>query len=327
MAGAGQKDLAIGIDIGATKIAAALVDRQGVVVERRRMATCACAGPAAVIERVADVARDLLDAASAPVAGIGVGTPGYVDPEAGVVTNAVNLGWDKVNLVEDLDDRLSKGPAKNSEIWAENDANVMALGEYHYGAAQQCGHFIYASIGSGLGSGIVVDHKLVSGADFRAADLGHLALDPGGRPCACGLRGCVETVVSGPGILASAREFLAGGDPSILAQVRRLTPEVVVEAARTGDPLAVSVFDYTAQWLGQAFACSVALLNPQRIVIGGGMGLAAFDLLNTGIWQEFERRIIPFSYANLEIVRSQVHSSAVGASSLVWHAIQDGHAG
>ncbi len=314
-----QQQLAIGVDVGATKIAAALVDRGGGVIAERRTATAPAGGPSAVIQRIASLARELLDDAPAPVSGIGVGTPGYVDPAAGVVTNAVNLGWDRVHLV----DELRAGIDAHLDILAENDANVMALGEYHYGAARACANFIYASIGSGLGSGIVVDCRLVSGADFRAAELGHLSLDPAGRQCACGLRGCVETVVSGPGILATAREFLTSGATSTLADEPGLTPEQVLHAARDGDALALAVFDHTASWLGQALSACVALLNPERIIIGGGMGLAAFDLLTPGVHAEFERRIIPLSYANLRIVPSQVHSSAVGASSLVWHSLQD----
>lgn len=313
---------ALGVDVGATKIAAALVDRRGDVVSESRTATRAENGSGAVIERVASLAHELLEAAPGPVAGIGIGTPGYVDPVAGVVTNAVNLGWDSVNLIERLGSRLDT----DLEIWAENDANVMALGEYHYGAAKGCANLVYASIGSGLGSGIIVDHRLVAGADFRAAELGHLSLDPKGRTCACGLRGCVETVVSGPGILATAQELLAKGQASKLAGIQALTPEHVLECALDGDALALAAFEYTAQWLGIALAACIALLNPARVVIGGGMGLAAFDLLEPGVYRELGRRTIADSFANLEIMRSQVYSSAVGASSLVWHRVEQRHA-
>jgi glucokinase len=320
--GPASSQLAIGIDVGASKIAAALVDRHGKVVNERRTATCSAEGPMAVIDRMAGLARRLIDSAPAPVAGIGIGAPGYVDSVAGVVRNAVNLGWDEVRLVDELRSRLDG----DLGVWAENDANVMALGEYHYGAAAGCGNFVYISIGSGLGSGIMVDHKLVAGAAFRAAELGHLSLDPEGRQCACGLRGCVETVVSGPGILTTAQELLASGAASSLQDVDGLTPEHVLQAAMDGDPLAVSVFRHTAQWLGEALSACVILLNPGRIVIGGGMGLAAFDLLVPGALYELSRRVVADSCADLQIVRSQVHSSAVGASSLVWHANQDRHA-
>jgi len=311
--------LAIGIDVGATKIAGALVDRDGKVVAEQRTLTRVTEGPSVVIERIASVARELQTVSPAPVAGVGVGTPGYVDPHNGVVSYAVNMNWRDVYVVGELAAYLD--PAMG--IYVENDANVMALGEYYYGAAHGIGNFVYASIGSGLGSGIMADHRLVHGSDFRAAELGHLSLDTQGRLCACGLRGCVETVVSGPGILATAKDYLARGQASVLNEMTELTPEHVLRAAlEQQDALALSVFNYTAEWLGQALAACVALLNPARFVIGGGMGLAAFDLLKPGVTRELERRVIGDSFANTAIVRSQVHSSAVGASSLVWHAAE-----
>jgi glucokinase len=165
--------LAIGVDAGATKIAAALVGRSGDVMAERVTPTLAADGPPAVIRRIAALAEELLQEADAPVAGIGVGTPGYVDPATGVVTNAVNLGWSQVSLVKTLREHLGD----ERPILAENDANVMALGECYYGSAVDCAHFVYVSIGSGLGSGLVADRRLISGVDHRAAELGHLSLD------------------------------------------------------------------------------------------------------------------------------------------------------
>ena len=306
------KQFAIGIDVGATKIAGALVDRHGNIAAEQRTLTLVTEGSSAVIDRIASVAQKLESMSPTPVAGIGVGTPGYVDPHNGIVSYAVNMNWRNISVGGELAARL------------ENDANVMALGEYYYGAAQGIGNFVYASIGSGLGSGIMADHRLVHGSDFRAAELGHLSLDTQGRLCSCGLRGCVETVVSGPGILTTAIEYLARGQASTLSEITELTPEHVLRAAlEQQDALALSVFDYTAEWLGQALAACVALLNPARFVIGGGMGLAAFDLLKPGVSRELERRVIRDSFVNTDIVRSQVHSSAVGASSLVWHAAEE----
>lgn len=309
--------LAIGIDVGATKIAGALVDRKGKVYAERRAPTLVHQGPTAVIQRIADLVRELREDSFHEIAGIGIGSPGYVNPHAGVVAYAVNMDWHDVDVVAELRNCLDN----DSEIFAENDANVMALGEYTYGAAKGRSNFVYVSIGTGLGSGIIVDGHLVHGNDFRAAELGHLSLDVEGRRCACGLRGCVETVVSGPGILLTARELLATGMASYLQQSDELTPETVLRAAiDEQDALALAVFEHTASWLGQALAVCIALLNPSCFVLGGGMGLAAFDLLVSGMNRELERRVIAESFANLDILRSQVYSSAVGASSLVWYA-------
>lgn len=315
--------LAIGVDVGATKIAAALVNARGEVIDEARAFTEAKFGPQGVIARIAAVARGLIDVAPAPVAGIGLGTPGYVDPVAGVVRNAVNLGWQEIALAAALREQLGPGVG----IWVDNDANVQALGEVHYGAAQGCTNFVYIGIGSGLGSGIFVDGRLIAGDTFTAAEMGHLVLDPDGRLCACGLHGCVETVVSGPGILATARDLIAAGAVSNrLADPAHLTPEAVLAAAQAGDPVAARVYAETARWLGIAFAAYVAILNPARIVIGGGMGRPAFDLLVPGALAELRRRVPALTYAGLTVVPSQVTSSAVGASSLVWQARQHGHA-
>ncbi len=244
---------------------------------------------------------------------MGVGIPGYVDPAAGVVRNAVNLGWQELDLTARLHARLGL------EVWIGNDANVLALGEYAFGAAQGCTNFVYISIGSGLGSGIVLDGRVLSGATSAAAELGHISFDPdGGRPCPCGLRGCVETVVSGPGVLATAREHLARGERSTLHDTAALTSEQVLQAARAGDPLALAVFAETAVWLGMVFATCVVMLNPARIVIGGGLGQAAFDLLVPGAMAELGRRVTAQSCAHLQVVPSQISAGAVGASSLVW---------
>ncbi len=307
--------LAIGIDVGATKISAALVDKDGAVLIERRTMTLVNDGADAVVGRMARLARELQQTAPERIAGIGVGTPGYVDPSRGVVAYAVNMNWRDVSLVEMLERQLQS----DIPVHVDNDANVLALGEYYYGAAKNCGDLVYVSIGSGLGSGFLVDHRLVHGVEFRAAELGHLPLDLEGRACPCGLRGCAETVVSGPGILATARELLRERKSS-LRRVSQLTPEDVLSAAQEGDTMAIDAFAFTGQWLGHALAICATLLNPSRIIIGGGMGLAAFDYLVPGALQEMRRRCIAGSITSLEIVRSQVHSSAVGASSLVWHS-------
>ena len=308
--------LAIGVDVGATKIAATLADRRGHVLAEERALTLAAEGAAAVVARIAEAVRSLQQAARGPVSGIGVGIPGYIDPAAGIVRNAVNLGWQELDLAARLHREL------DLDVWVGNDANVLALGEYYFGAAQDCPNFVYISIGSGLGSGIVLDGRLIIGASYAAAELGHLSLDPAGRLCACGLRGCVETVVSGPGILATAREHLARGEPSTLHNTVDLTPEQVLQTALDRDALAMAVFAETAAWLGLAFAACVVMLNPERIVIGGGLGDAGFDLLVPGALAELSRRVTAQSCANLQVVPAQVTAGAVGASSLVWQARQ-----
>lgn len=308
-------ELAIGIDVGATKIAAALVTRHGDVLAEERLATAAKAGPDAVVARIVTAIDLLRAAAPGGVSGVGIGTPGYVDPVEGVVRNAVNLGWQEVALAR----QVQAGLAVPLPVWVDNDANVQALGEVSFGAARGLDPVVCVTIGSGLGSGIVVNGRLVSGATHSAAEMGHLSLDPEGRLCACGLRGCVETVVSGPGLVKTARELLQKSYfHTLLTNSDTLTAEEVVAAARREDSVALEALEFTARRLGIAFAAFVAILNPAAIVVGGGLGHSAYAWLIPGAQAELARRVAHPSYAGLQIVPSQVMSSAVGASSLVW---------
>lgn len=303
---------AIGVDIGATKVAAALVAAGGETLLARQTATAPERGPAAVLDDVAVLIAGLRAEAPAAPLGAGVGTPGRVNARTGVVHDAVNLGWEEVHLVEELRARL---PAK-LPIWVQKDANAGALGEYYFGAARGCDDFVYMSVGSGLGGGVMSSGVLVTGAHWNAAELGHLSLDPEGRRCACGGRGCAETIVSGPGLVAEARERFER-EPGATAEP--LTSEAIVTAARAGDEAALAAVADAGRALGIVMAACVAILNPGAIVVGGGLGLAAFDLLLPPARAEVQRRTLPASHDHLEIKPSRLRSSAVGAACLVWY--------
>ncbi len=309
-------DWAIGVDLGATKIAAALIDRSGQVVESSCIATAVAEGPEAVLERIAAQINALLERAPGTVDGIGIGSPGQVNPAEGVVRDAVNLGWREVHLVAGVRSRLEC----DMPIWIQKDTNAGALGEYFFGAARGCADLVYLTIGSGLGGGVITNGALVTGVTSSASEVGHLALDPThGRQCACGLRGCAETVVSGPGLIAVTREHLAARTSrSSLRDRSDLTTAAVIDAARSGDELAITAFDQVGQWLGTVIAVCVAVLNPAAIVLGGGLGLAAFDWLAPAAEHELHRRVLAKSYQPLSIVKSHLTSSAIGAACLVW---------
>ena len=167
---------------------------------------------------------------------------------------------------------------------------------------------------------MVANGRLVTGVSQNAAEIGHLSLDPGGSLCNCGNRGCAETIVSGPGLHALIEQFRTSGRyPTKLEAGRDLRTSQIVEAAREGDALAQAAIAEMSRWLGMAMAACVAWLNPERIVIGGGLGLAAFDLLLPGAQQELRLRTLAASYASLEIVPSTLASPSVGAASLAWY--------
>ncbi len=314
--------MAIGIDVGATKIAAALVSNDGIVHAARNEKTRVNDGAQVVIDQIAWLVKDLavslsldLDRNSISLLGVGIGIPGQVNSKDGIVRDAVNLGWGEVYLVDELQSRLEN----EFPVLIETDTNAGTLGEFIFGAARGCQDFVYMSIGSGLGAGLMIDGRLILGSTWKAAELGHISLDPNGLPCVCGLRGCVETIVSGSGMLNLVTQYISQGKyPTQLSKESELTTIAVVSAAHDGDNLALAVFSEMGRCLGIIISFCAALINPNLIVIGGGLGLTAFDLIIPAVWQEIKRRTMSSVYSELKIVSSKQVSSAIGAASMVF---------
>jgi glucokinase len=309
--------LAVGVDIGGTKIAFALVNEQGETVASEQLPTLPAEGSDAVINRLAVGIHLLLEKAQLPVAGIGVGCPGMVDPTTGMSYHAVNLGWKLVPLRDELRQRLGDG----LPIWMHNDVKAGAIGERYFGAARGCDDFIYLAIGTGLGGAAVSGGRLIRGDNFFPMDVGHLSFNPEGRLCGCGQHGCVEMYASGNGLVAGVREHQDRFPDSPLSGRNPLTTSDILQAAEAGDTLALAVLDEAALHLGMLLASSVAVLNPARLIIGGGLGAATFRWLLAGAQREMWRRVLPPLYEKLQIVQSQVSSSAVGAACLVWDGL------
>ena len=309
--------LAIGVDVGATKVAGVLADDSGCVLQELRRPTEASRSATAVIHTIGDVIQELLDFSPNRVMGIGIDAPGQVDPSAGTVRGAANLGWDDINLVQELQDYLSL----TVPIFVIRDAYAELLGEFYFGAGQGCSDLVYLGLGSGLGGGVMSNGRLISGATLNASEIGHLSLDINGNPCNCGLIGCAETVVSGNGVLATARAWMREQTISTtLVDCPMLSAEDILVAAKEGDELATAVISKAARWLGQIMAAYAIILNPARIIIGGGFGKAAFDLLLPEAIEELNQRALAMNRQHLEVVPSALASSALGASCLVWHS-------
>lgn len=313
-----MKTLAVGIDLGATKIAAALVGDDGTILATRQLPTAPVEGIDPVLNRLGAIANDLCrEANTLPgrLLGIGIGSPGLVDPQTGTVENAVNLGWDKVHLAREIQSRLEK----DLPIWVQKDANAIAIGEYVFGAAKNCPDFLHLTIGTGLGGGLLVGGHLVYGANKNATELGHISLDLQGRQCVCGLRGCAETYLSGQGLVAVCASLRASGQYQTSLTSADITSADILRAATSQDALALAALDEMGKRLGMVIAFCAAVTNPALVVIGGGLGLAAFDLIMPAARKELEARVLKASHINLRIVPSQQASSALGAASLVWY--------
>jgi glucokinase len=311
----------IGIDVGATKIAVVLVTTSGRVLAAKRENTLSDQGAERVIMKITGLTNELIqisngirDHSPSDLLGIGIGIPGQVNITTGVVRQAVNLGWDEVPLVS----QIQKGLVQEVPIAIDTDANASTLGEFYFGVARGCGDFVFLSIGSGLGAGLFVNGSLVTGTSWKAAELGHISLDTAGLPCKCGLRGCAETIVSGPGLLYLVEILLKEKQlKSQLSRVITLTPADVISAARRGDPLALNAFSEMGRCLGIVIAICASVTNPGKVIIGGGLGIACFDLLLCPVEEEISRRLLPSLYSHMKIVPSQLRNSAIGAACLV----------
>jgi len=316
-----SQTFAIGIDIGATKIASVLLAETGELIKSSQVHTLPQEGTQAIFDKVAEQILELAQQCPGVLAGIGIGSPGQVDSSRGVVYNAVNLGWTEVNLAEEITDRMEQ-QGKTVPVWIQKDANLNALGEYYFGACPGCHDFVYLGLGSGLGAGIISHGRLITGGDWYAADVGHLSIDPDGPLCVCGGRGCAEIVASGPGLIRVTQQLLASSPAgSQLSKKAEVTPADVLTAAKEGDTLSLEALATVGRALGIIMSACTAILNPTRFVIGGGLGVAGFDFIVPKAREELLRRTIPESRSLLEIVPSRVESPAIGSACLVWYAL------
>ncbi len=286
-----KSDTMIGFDVGGTTLKAALVS-EGKILETVTQPTLADAAAEETIENMVALIEQLKSKSQTPVKGVGMGMAGLIDAPAGVVITSPNLPrWKNVKLAEILSQKV------DLTVALDNDVRAMALGELNYGAGRGAQNMLCMTLGTGVGSAIIIDGQIYRGASLSAGELGHLMVVPqGGRTCGCGNRGCLETVAGTPGILNLAERFIERGlSPTLAksAQDQELTPKLIFEAAQAGDPGASEIWQEVGQWIGIALAGVVNFMNPERIVIGGGISHAGeflFEPLRRAIQRHaFER--------------------------------------
>lgn len=266
----------IGVDVGGTKIAAAVVDAGGGIVARRQVPT-ESDEPASIAAALLKVAREMKAAAPAAAA-VGVGAAGLVDVKRGVILGAPNIAYRNVPVRDSLSDRLGL------PVIVDNDANVAALAEATHGAGRGAGDQIMITVGTGIGGGIIIGGRIYRGHYGVGAELGHIVIDPDGPVCGCGNRGCWEAVASGNAIGRLARQRVEGGaGADLLAAVGgdldAITGEVVGEAAVAGSAFARDVVASIGRLLGIGLASIVNIFDPEVIVIGGGAAAGTGELL------------------------------------------------
>jgi glucokinase len=311
----------IGVDLGGTNIVAGAIREDGSdVVALRSEPTRADQGADAVIDRISRmidtvIAETIAQTGTrrADVIGIGVGAPGPLDRERGIVVTTPNLGWTNFPLRQVIAERT--GIATR----IDNDANCATLGEWWLGAAQGGRNVIGMTIGTGIGGGIILDGKLYHGSSDVAGEIGHATIDITGRLCKCGNYGCLEAYASGPSIAARAREAVTGDEESLLYRIvqgdlERITAANVYEAAKLGDEAAVDVVRETARFLGAGIANLLNIFNPDVVVIAGGVTQAGATLFEP-LRKEVRKRAFRPAVDSCRIVPGSLPGSAgvVGA--------------
>ena len=312
----------VGVDFGGTYTKVGVVNRSGRVAAMRRLSSGGFRRPSQFVDAVSATAEGLAAAVGtrpARLRGIGVGAPGSVDATRGIVRSMVNVpGWRDVPLRRLLERRLGCRCA------VDNDANCFALAEHRLGAGQGADEMIGVTLGTGVGGGLVFGGELYRGADGTAGELGHIVIDPRGGRCGCGRRGCLESWVGAAAIVRLGRRALrrgAGPLNALAARAGEVTPRLIGEAARAGDARARAIWAEVGRRLGMGLADLTNALNPQRIVIGGGIA-NNWALFAPTLMRTLRAEAMEPPARTVRVVRARLGDRAgiVGAAVLLWSA-------
>lgn len=311
----------IGIDIGGTMIKGALFDRQGVLIKKESVPTADEGGQEQFIETIVSLAA-ILGSAVPAVASIGIGIAGVLDAKRTTLLESPNLPrLHELQLKQMLESKISV------PVLLENDANCAALGELWAGAGRGVSNFLFFTLGTGIGSGLILNGRLWTGEQGKAGEFGHIIVNPLGALCACGKQGCLEAHASGSAITRMACEALARGDASSLQSLYRessdaLTPERIYLEARNGDVLCNAVYREAAQYLAIGIANVNNLLDIHTFIIGGGVS-KAMHLVETYLLEEVTKRVFEVSRERIRISVSQLGNDAgvYGAGYMALHGL------
>ncbi len=308
--------LAIGVDLGGTKIQAAIVDSEGTVINSRRLGTDVEGGPSKVVDDIAHAVRTGLGADLSEIEAIGVGVAGQVDPVTGLVRSSPNLKWTDFPFGEWLEEALGV------PVVIDNDVQAATWGEWKHGAGRGIDDLIVLFVGTGVGGGAVTGGRLLTGRSGLAGEMGHVTIVAGGRQCTCPNQGCLEAYVGGWAIAERAVEaVMANGDAGrgLLDRARgeEITALLVSQAAARGDELAADIMDRTGRYLGAGLVGLLHVFEPARVVFGGGVIEGSPGLIDVA---ELVARAnaIPAYTDGLEFRRSELGADAgvIGSASL-----------
>lgn len=310
--------LAVGIDIGGTNTVFGLVSESGKCLVQNAIKTGDYPAVEDFVNEVQKGVNALISQFNdSEIVGMGIGAPN-ANYYTGTIEHAPNLKWKGIVHLVNLFEAYFDFP-----ISLTNDANAAAMGERIYGAAKGVNDLAMVTLGTGLGSGFVVNGELVYGHDGFAGELGHVIVEKNGRLCGCGNRGCLETYASATGIVKTAKEFLKNSNDSVLSDLPEISSKAIADAALQGDKMALEIFDYTAEKLGFGLASMVAITSPKLIVLFGGLAQAG-DLILKPTKKYMEEYLLKTFRGKIDIVPSQLKAAdaaILGASSLAWQGV------
>lgn len=314
-----MNELLIGIDIGGTSIKVGIIENNGVIIEKWKIPTNISNDGEAIVGDIWNSIVDkieLLNLNNTSITGIGVGAPGFINTDTGFVYEAVNIGWRNVDLANQL------GLRSGLPVFIENDANIAVLGENWTGAGNQSKNLIAITLGTGVGGGIIANGTILNGENGMAGELGHIKVEENGYACNCGNHGCLETIASATGIVRQAMEKISAFPDSLLGKTYKenqwISAKDIFELAADGDSISNNIIKYTADILGQLIANMGVIINPSKVLIGGGVSTAGDQLIDE-IKTSFEKHALPRVVDACEIKAAQLGNDAgiIGGAFLV----------
>ncbi|WP_411681435.1 ROK family protein [Clostridium thailandense] len=275
-----EKQYVIGVDLGGTKISTALAELNGNILSENTIPTNAKDGEEAVLSRIIYAIEKILEVTGKKVdeiKAIGIGSPGPLDSKKGVIIETPNIPFKNFQLVKPIEDRFE------IPTYLENDANAAAIGEFMFGAGKNTRNMVYITVSTGIGAGAIVEGRIYRGNTCNALELGHSTILPDGPRCNCGNYGCLEVLSSGTAIARVANEHLKAGEDSSLKNYEVVTSYEVFQEVKKGDKLSLDVLNKCLQYLGIGIANIITIMDPEVVVLGGGVSLAGdivFDRVN-----------------------------------------------
>ena len=317
-------DYIVGVDLGGTNIVSLLINSQGRIISKDTRATLAWEGKEKAISQIVNSVISILEKgmrqgiSASSIKGVGVGSPGPLDTKKGIIHFAPNLpGWNNIPLVSILEDQL-KLP-----VFLENDANAAALAEWWIGAGTKVDNLVLLTLGTGIGGGIIIGGEVLHGAWDTAAEIGHMIIHEGGLVCGCGKRGCLEAYASATGVIKRTVSLVKEGRKTLLRELVRghledISCELVYQAAERGDELSREIVEETARYLGIGIASLVNILNPEMIILSGGM-TAAGDSLFEPVRKYARKYALEAAIKGVRIVPAKLgnNTGALGAAATV----------